>query len=69
MTIGDRIKKLRGDKHWSLSNLSFESGVSRQYLWELERYGASNPTIHTLRRIANALGTSVGVLIGEVDEF
>ena len=60
--LGKRVKKLRGDRGWSLEELAAASGVSRSMLSEIERERA-NPTLSVTYRIARAFGLSLQDLI------
>src|SRR5436189_5018222 len=60
--LGQRVKKLRTDRGWSLDNLAQASGVSRSMLSEIEREKA-NPTLAVTFRIASAFGMSISELI------
>lgn len=60
--LGRRVKKLRGDRGWSLEELAAASGVSRSMLSEIERERA-NPTLSVTYRIASAFGLSLQDLI------
>lgn len=60
--LGRRLKKLRGDKGWSLEVLANASGVSRSMLSEIEREKA-NPTLTVTFRIARAFGLTLQELI------
>jgi transcriptional regulator with XRE-family HTH domain len=60
--LGRRVKKLRGDRGWSLDNLAQASGVSRSMLSEIEREKA-NPTLAVTYRIASAFGMGIAELI------
>lgn len=62
MVIGENIKKLRKDKGLTQQKLATQSNISRSYLADVEnnRY---NPSIDTLRSIANALGVQVSELL------
>ena len=60
--LGTRLKKLRGDRDWSLEQLADASGVSRSMLSQIERDQA-NPTLAVTLRIARALGMSIGELV------
>ena len=42
--LGRRVKKLRGDRGWSLEELAAASGVSRSMLSEIERARAERPS-------------------------
>lgn len=60
--LGVRVKKLRGDRGWSLEGLASASGVSRSMLSQIEREQA-NPTLAVTLRIAQAFGMSLGELL------
>jgi len=60
--LGRRVKKLRGDRGWSLDNLASASGVSRSMLSEIEREKA-NPTLAVTFRIATAFGMTLAELV------
>ena len=60
--LGKRVKKLRGDRGWSLEELASVSGVSRSMLSEIEREKA-NPTLTVTFRIARAFGLMLQELI------
>ena len=64
--LGRRVKKLRGDRGWSLEELASASGVSRSMLSEIERERA-NPTLSVTYRIARAFGLALQELIESAD--
>ena len=55
MELGERLKVLRLQDHFTLVELAKESGVSKSLLSRIER-GRSVPTITTIQKIASALG-------------
>jgi transcriptional regulator with XRE-family HTH domain len=59
MVLGEKIKQLRVARGWSSGELSEKSGVSRAYLWQLERGGKEHPSLQVLERLAKTLGVSV----------
>ncbi|CAJ1000979.1 helix-turn-helix domain-containing protein [Brevibacillus aydinogluensis] len=59
-----KIRKLRTAKEWSQMELSRRSGVSQSFINDLEA-GNKQPTITTLRKLADALGVSVADLLDE----
>jgi len=63
-SIGDRIRRFRGDAGLSLSQLSMSAGVSKGYLWSLENVPDKRPSAQTLYAIATALGVTMGSLLG-----
>jgi transcriptional regulator with XRE-family HTH domain len=64
--LGRRVKKLRGDRGWSLEELAAASGVSRSMLSEIERERA-NPTLSVTYRIARAFGLALQDLLESAD--
>lgn len=64
--LGRRVKKLRGERGWSLEELATASGVSRSMLSEIERERA-NPTLSVTYRIACAFDLSLQDLIESAD--
>jgi transcriptional regulator with XRE-family HTH domain len=60
--LGRRVKKLRGDRGWSLDGMAAASGVSRSMLSEIEREKA-NPTLAVTFRIAQAFGMTLAELV------
>ena len=60
--IGQRIVELRNEKGWSQADLARECGKDRQAIEKLEN-GKVNPTLFSLLEIANALETTLAVLV------
>ncbi len=58
MEVGARISYLRRERKMSQEDLSFEAGVNKNYLSDVER-GTRNPTLKILGRIANGLGITL----------
>lgn len=64
--IGEKIKKRREEAHLSISALADQAGVSKGYLWSLEKGSTkARPSGRTLYRIAGVLGTTMSDLLGE----
>lgn len=55
--VGDNCQRIRTERKLTQEQLSERSGLSQQYLSDLER-GKRNPTIITIYEIASALGVS-----------
>ena len=55
--VGDNCARIRKAKGMTQEELSEKSGLSQQYLSDLER-GKRNPTIVTIYHVASALGVS-----------
>jgi transcriptional regulator with XRE-family HTH domain len=53
--FGETLAMLRKERGWTQEFLSFESGLTRNYISLLE-LGKRSPTLHTISRIADALG-------------
>ena len=65
-TTGDRIRKIREKKGWTLDKLADESKISKGFLSDVET-NKRDISSQNLLRIANALGASVDYLLrGEV---
>lgn len=63
-SFGDRIRRYREDAGYSLSQLAVEAGVSKGYLWSLEKAPDKRPSAETLYAIAEALGVTMSDLLG-----
>jgi transcriptional regulator with XRE-family HTH domain len=59
--LGATIRNLRERKGLSLREVSAAAGVSESFLSQVER-GVASPSVASLRRMAGALGESVGAL-------
>ncbi|GAV24440.1 transcriptional regulator [Carboxydothermus islandicus] len=64
LTLGERIRLIREEKKLTISELAQRVGISVSYLSEIER-DTVNPSVATLRRIAEELGVSVADLMGK----
>src|SRR3954469_2703076 len=60
--IGERIRRHRTTRGWTLDELAERSGVSRRMVINIE-HGEGNPSIATLLRISDALGVGLPVLV------
>ena len=63
-SIGDRIRRYRGEAGLSLSQLAASAAVSKGYLWSLENEPDKRPSAETLYAIAEALGVTMSTLLG-----
>lgn len=63
--IGERIKKLRTKKGYSITELAELSGVSKSYLSYIERNLQKNPSLHFLSKLLVPLDTSIEYLLGD----
>lgn len=62
VAIGEQIKILRIARGWTQRQLGDFVGMTSASIYLIEK-GSQNSTITTLRRIATALGVSVGTLL------
>lgn len=62
--LGTNLRELRRERGMSQQALADRAGVSRNFVAQIER-GESTPTVSLLARIAEALGATVGELLGE----
>lgn len=62
--IGQRIVKLRKRKKLTQEDLAGSAEIDRSYLSEIEN-GHKNVSVQTLKKIAEALGVKMSVLLGE----
>lgn len=63
-SVGPRIKALRRLRDMTVEELADAVGVHKAHVSRLER-SLKTPSIHMLARLAKALGTSMGNLVGE----
>ena len=63
--MGDRLRVLRAVRHYTQARLSQLTGLSRQYLSELEQGKRPRPRGSTLDRLAAALEVTVEELRGK----
>lgn len=65
MPLAERLRKLRDERGLSLDEVARKAGISKTYLWELERDTgeAKKPSADVLLRIANALSTTLAELL------
>ncbi len=61
MFSGERIRKLRGERNYSLEQLARKGDLSPSFLSELER-GEKKPSLSTVNKLAAALNVSPGEL-------
>ncbi|NLL18140.1 MAG: helix-turn-helix domain-containing protein [Clostridia bacterium] len=63
VSLGEKLRLLREQKKWTLSEFAQKADVSVSYLSEIER-GNVYPAVDTLKRISKALNVSLQDLIG-----
>ena len=62
--VGQRVHSRRVQRGFTLAGMSERTGLSKGYLSRIEN-GRKSPPLDTLRRLARALGTDVGVLLSD----
>lgn len=60
--VGEQIRRIRTDRAERLTDVAERSGISPQYLSEIER-GLKDPSSELLAAVAGALGTNVEGLV------
>ncbi len=63
-TFGDKIRKLRQNKGYTLEKLAELTQSSKSYIWELENKNPPRPSAEKLGAIAKTLGVTVDYLMG-----
>lgn len=61
MTTAERVKRLRTEKGWTKLELATRTGLSDSHICQIES-GRRNPTVPTLRKLAESFGVSVEIL-------
>lgn len=63
--LGDKIRRLRKEKGFSLDKLAELSESSKSYIWELENKNPPRPSADKLAKIADQLDTTIEYLLDE----
>lgn len=64
-SLGEKIRKHRKEKSFSLEKLGEMTDTSKSYIWELENRSSCNPTADKLAKIAQALGVTTDYLTND----
>lgn len=64
-TLGDKLRRHRLEKGYSLEKLAEITESSKSYLWELENRDTRKPSAEKLTRIAQALDVTTDYLLDE----
>ena len=64
MKLGEKLKKLRDDRGMSMYRLTQMTGVSGHHIKGIEQ-GTRQPTIETLNKLVNALGSSLADIFSD----
>lgn len=62
--IGERVRRERRERNWTLADLSSRTGIRVPNLSRLER-GKHTPSLDTLEKVAEAFGLPVAALIAQ----
>src|SRR5580704_12447379 len=62
-TLGEKIRRLRKQKGYTLEKLGELTESSKSYIWELENKNPPRPSADKISRIAAALGVTVDYLV------
>jgi XRE family transcriptional regulator of biofilm formation len=65
--IGDRIKKLREQKGYTITQLAELATISKSYLSCIERNLQNNPSIDVLMKLTGPLEVSLDFLLSEIN--
>ena len=65
MSLGEKLKKHRKQKGYSLDRLAEAADTSKSYLWELENRETRKPSGEKLTLIAQALDVTTDYLLNE----
>lgn len=63
--LGEKIRKLRKDKGFTLDKLAELTESSKSYIWELENKTPPRPSAEKLAKIAQKLDTTIEFLLDE----
>jgi transcriptional regulator with XRE-family HTH domain len=63
MTLGEKIRQLRQQRHWRQQDFAARSGVRQALISELEHGRKTDTTGRNLRKLAVALGVSLDALV------
>jgi transcriptional regulator with XRE-family HTH domain len=64
-TLGEKIRRHRLEKGYSLDKLAELTGSSKSYMWELENRDTRRPSAEKLTRIARALSVTTDYLLDD----
>jgi len=67
MNLGKRLEKIRKEKEETQQSLGDKAGIKREYLSRIETEELPNPSLKTIRKIADSLGMSLSEFLDGVD--
>ena len=62
--LGKNLKDIRRKRGWSQQKLAEVAGLSYVTIAKIEQERAKEPTIHSIVKLADALGVSIDEMIG-----
>ena len=62
-TLGEKIRRLRKHKGYTLEKLGELTELSKSYIWELENKNPPRPSADKIAKIASALGVTSDYLL------
>jgi transcriptional regulator with XRE-family HTH domain len=65
-SLGEKIRRHRKEKGYSLDRLAELTESSKSYIWELENRDTRKPSAEKLTRIAQALSVTTDYLLDEL---
>jgi transcriptional regulator with XRE-family HTH domain len=68
VTFGERLKRIREKRGWTLRELAERSGVPYETIYRCERGTHQEPRVSVAAHLARALGVSLDVLAGVYDD-
>ena len=66
--LGEKIRKLRKEKGFTLEKLADLTDSSKSYIWELENKNMSRPSAEKIGRIAAVLGVTSEFLLDVTED-
>lgn len=66
LLLGEKVRKLRHEQSMSQEELAEVAGLHRTYIGAIER-GERNVSLKNILRLAKALDTTPGDLLGEIE--
>jgi transcriptional regulator with XRE-family HTH domain len=67
-TLGEKIRKLRKHKGYTLERLGELADSSKSYIWELENKNPPRPSADKIAKIAAILGVTADFLVDDLQE-
>ena len=67
-SLGEKIKRHRQEKGYSLDKMAELTDTSKSYLWEIENRDTRKPSGEKLSKIAEALSVTTDYLLDETAE-